>query len=70
MLVPNWRAVLRRAWSIRLLLLAGALSGLEVALALMGAATIPTGTFAALSGVVTMAALIARLLAQKGITDE
>lgn len=70
MLVPNWRAVLRRAWSIRLLIIAGALSGLEVALPLFGFDVIPAGTFAALSGLVTMAAFIARLLAQKGITNE
>lgn len=70
MLVPNWRAVLRRAWSIRLLILAGALSGVEVALPLIGVDAIPAGTFAALSGLVTAAAFIARLIAQKGITDE
>jgi hypothetical protein len=69
MLVSNWRAVLCRAWSIRLLLLAGVLSGAEVALPLIGIEVIPPRLFAALSGIVAAAAFVARLLAQKGITD-
>ena len=32
-LVANWRAVLRRAWSVRLMLVAAVLSAAEVALA-------------------------------------
>lgn len=35
-LLPNWPAILRHAWSIRLILLAALLSGLEVALAIVG----------------------------------
>lgn len=31
-LVANWRAVLRRAWSVRFLVFAAVFSGLEVAL--------------------------------------
>ncbi|WP_029073585.1 hypothetical protein [Kaistia adipata] len=69
MLVSNWRAVLCRAWSIRLLLLAGVLSGVEVALPLIGVEAIPPRVFATLSGIVAAAAFVARLLAQKGITD-
>jgi hypothetical protein len=69
MLVPNWRAVLRRAWSIRLLLLAGLLSGAEVALPLIGAEAIPPRLFAGLSAIIVAAAFVARLLAQKGISD-
>lgn len=70
MLVANWRRVLRYAWSIRLILLAGLLSGLEVAMPYMVALPIPTGVFAALSLVVTMAAFVARLVAQKDISNE
>ena len=69
-LVANWRTVLRCAWSIRLMLLAGILSGLEIALPLLeGVLSIPPGLFAALSGLVTCGALIARLVAQKHIGD-
>ena len=37
-LVENWRLLLRRAWSVRLMLLAGVLSGAEVVLPLVCAA--------------------------------
>lgn len=70
MLVSNWRDVLRKAWSVRLLLLAGLLSGLEVALPLIdGVYEIPRGVFAALSAVTVAAAFVARLLAQKGLSE-
>lgn len=68
--VPNWRAVLRRAWSVRLILLAGALSGAEVAMPLLdGLLPIPRGVFAALSGLATALAFGARLIAQKDVSD-
>ncbi|MCX2698346.1 DUF7940 domain-containing protein [Ochrobactrum chromiisoli] len=58
-LVPDWRHVLRKAWSVRLILLAGLLTGIEVALPLLGDAyPIPTGIFALLSLVITMAAFV------------
>ena len=69
MLIPNWRDVLRRAWSIRLILLAAFFSGLEVALGIWGGGSIPPGTFAALSGLVSAVAFVSRLIAQKGITN-
>ena len=44
--VANWRAVLRKAWSARLMLLAALLSGAEVVLPLLGGILpIPTGIF-------------------------
>lgn len=67
-LAPNWREVLRYAWSIRLMLLAAALSALEVALPFIGALPIPTGVFALLSALTTAAAFMARLLAQAPLT--
>ena len=72
-LVPEWGQVLRRAWSIRLIVVAGILSGCEIALPIIDqVVTIPRGIFAALSGLVTCGALISRLVAQenlKGDTD-
>ncbi len=69
-LVDDWRAVLRRAWSIRLALLAALLSGLEVLLPILdGAIAIPHGVFAALAGLTSAAAFYARLVAQKGLSD-
>lgn len=67
-LAPDWREVLRYAWSIRLMLLAALLSAVEVALPFIGALPIPTGIFAALSAVTTAAAFVARLLAQAPIS--
>lgn len=69
-LVANWRHVLRKAWSVRLILLAGVLTGIEVALPLLGDAyPIPTGIFASLSFLVTMAAFVMRLVSQKAFRD-
>lgn len=65
-LIDNWPHILRRAWSIRLILLAALLSGLEVALPILdGFINFQRGWFAAASGFITMAALIARVIAQR-----
>jgi hypothetical protein len=68
-LIYDWRTVLTRAWSIRLALVAGLLSGLEVLLPLMQD-FIPRGPFGAASFVVTVAAVIARLVAQPKLHTE
>jgi len=68
--VDNWREVLAKAWSIRLMAAAGLFSGLEVALPLIGdRLPVPAGAFAALSGLVVAAASIARLLAQSNLPE-
>jgi hypothetical protein len=65
-LLPDWRAVLRHAWSVRLIILAGLFSGAEVALPFLdGILDVPGGVFAALSAAATCAAFITRILAQK-----
>jgi hypothetical protein len=65
-LLSNWRQVLRYAWSIRWIALAGVLSGLEIALPLLdGLVPIPPRLFAALAGLATAAAFVSRILAQK-----
>lgn len=63
-LIPEWKQVLRRAWSIKFMLLAGALSAGEVFLQITDTAAIPKGVFAALSGLVTTFAMVARVMAQ------
>ncbi|MEO3997169.1 hypothetical protein [Mesorhizobium sp. CAU 1732] len=68
--VPDWRRVLRRAWSVRLMILAALLSGVEVVLPFLGdRLPVSAGVFAALSGIATAGAFAARFVAQKGITD-
>ena len=67
-LVDEWNWLVRKAWSVRLIMLAGVLSGLEVCFSVLSAyqvqTTIPPGVFAALAGLVSFAALIARFVAQ------
>ena len=70
-LAANWRRVLRRAWSIRLMIVAGVLSGIEVALPLAGdLVPVPVGVFAGLSALTTAGAFVARLVAQKDFDHE
>jgi hypothetical protein len=62
----DWKNIARKAWSIRLGVLAAILTGCEVILPLYGD-RFQRGDFALLSFVVVCAALIARLVAQKGL---
>ena len=66
-LLPGWRRLIRRAWSVRLILLAGLLTGCEAVLSAMGTEWLPVPVWARmviLFGVLG-AAFVARLLAQK-----
>ena len=70
MFITNWRMVLRRAWNVRLMLLAGVLSGIEAVLPVLdGFFLIPPGLFAVLSGLAAGGAFVARLVAQKDMHD-
>ncbi|MFH2082086.1 MAG: hypothetical protein ABIK08_11445 [Pseudomonadota bacterium] len=66
-LLPEWKRILRRAWSIRLAALAGVLSACEAILPLYVDA-MPRSLFAWLSLVTITGALIARVVAQKGMS--
>lgn len=68
-LLTNWKRILKKAWSIRLLILAGVLSGIEVVLPFFSDA-IPRGPFAVLSFLAVAAAFVARLVAQKDMDNE
>ena len=65
-LLPEWKSILRKAWSIRLMILAGLLSGAEVVLPLFADA-IPRGLFAGLSILVIGGAFVSRIVAQRNI---
>lgn len=65
-LYENWLEILKKAWSVRLMVLAGILSGCEIILPFY-ADVFPRNTFAALSFFAVFAALIARIVAQKGV---
>ena len=65
-LYDNWKEILRRSWSLRFIILAGVLSGIEVILPFFGE-DMPRNVFAGLSFFFVSAAFVARLVAQKGI---
>lgn len=65
-LYDNWREIVRKAWSVRLMIIAGVLSAIEVMVPFFADA-LPHGTFAALSGITVGAAFVARLVAQKDV---
>ena len=65
-LYPNWKEIAKRSWSLRFVVLAGVLSGLEVILPFFSD-EIPRNLFAVLSFLAVSAAFVARLVAQKGI---
>lgn len=65
-LYPNWKEIVRKAWSIKFILIAGLLSAGEVVLPLFGD-VIPRNVFAALAGFFCFAAFVSRLVAQKDV---
>ncbi|WP_103223657.1 DUF7940 domain-containing protein [Roseibium marinum] len=68
-LTADWRRVLKRAWSVRLMVFAALLSGAETALPFLGNSIEP-GRLAGLSALATAGAFVARILAQKDMEDE
>jgi len=65
-LYDNWKEILRKAWSIRFMVIAGLLSGIEVILPLFHE-NIPKNIFAALSLVFVTLAFVSRLVAQRDV---
>lgn len=62
-LVPEWKWLVRKAWSVRLVLLSAALSGCEVILPLF-VDSMPRHVFAILSMLAAIGAGVARVMAQ------
>ena len=67
-LIPDWKIVARKAWSVRLMALASILSGCEAVLP-YAEFMLPRGSFALLSFVIVTLALLARFVAQRDIQD-
>lgn len=64
-LIPNWGEVVTHAWSVRLIFATIFLDGLEFALPfLQGVLPVSPGTFAILGFFTTIAAGVARFVAQ------
>jgi hypothetical protein len=66
-LTDNWKDILRKAWSVRFIVLAAILSGAEVILPFFADA-IPRGLFAVLTFGAVAGAFMSRIVAQKDIT--
>ena len=70
-LLPDWKHILKTAWSIRLIALAVILSAVETYFSIFGAPDwMPLGVFAGLSVLVSAGAFIARLYAQPVIVED
>ena len=67
-LLENWADIIKKAWSMRLMVLAALLSGVEIVLPLFSEA-LPRGLFAVLSFFAVAGAFVARLVAQKGLSE-
>lgn len=68
-LLADWRRIARKAWSFRLMILAGVFSTAEIVLPMFVDA-MPRAAFAVLSMVAITGAMIARLVAQKGMAND
>lgn len=61
----NWKTILRKAWSIKLIILAGFFSGAEVLLPFLDFLPIHHGILGFIGFVIANAAVVTRLLVQK-----
>lgn len=68
-LIPDVKRVLRKAWSIRLVVLASVLSGCEVVMPFF-VDTLPRNVFTGLAFAATVGAGIARVVAQEGVHND
>lgn len=65
-LYSNWKDIVKKAWSIKFIIIAGLLSATEVILPLFFD-YFDRGTFAILSFIAVSGAFVSRLIAQKDI---
>lgn len=68
-LLSDWKKILKKAWSVRLVLLSGLLSGVEIILPLY-IDSLPRGIFATLSILTAVGATVARVVAQPKMDSE
>lgn len=70
MLLSNWRAILMRAWSFRLIVSIALLQGLDYAMPYVGMALpLPDGWLTPVTIVIAVLAAFSRLVPQKGLSD-
>ncbi|MBZ2208462.1 DUF7940 domain-containing protein [Massilia soli] len=69
-LVSDWKLIAKKALSLKFSALALALTAAEVYVAITKPDSIPPGVFAIGCAVITLAAMAARVVAQKELSDE
>lgn len=70
-LKSNWKLVATRAWSMWLIALSTALSGLEIVVQVfIDEPPVPRGLFAAMAFFITVGAGLARLLVQENLDEK
>ena len=70
-LLPHWRAVILRAWSMRFMAAATLFSGIEAAVPYLdGVLPISRGAFGLLAFGATAAAMVSRVVAQSNLPEE
>ena len=69
MIATNWKQIVKRAWSIRFLIVAGILTALETVLPIISE-VIPPRIYSTLIGGVIAAAFVARIVSQKDFDRE
>ena len=65
MLIPDWKRVLTKAWSVKFLGLSAVVSGCEAVMQISGTSFLPAGVGPAVIGVLSALGILARVLAQK-----
>ena len=68
-LIPEWQLILAKAWSVKFNILATLFGAAEVVVALVQPASIPNGVFAGIAATVSILSNVARVMAQKEISD-
>ena len=64
-LVPDWKWILTKAWSVRFLGLSALVSGCEAVMQIAGPSLFPPGVAPAVIGVLSALGILARVMAQK-----
>lgn len=68
-LIENWGEILKKAWSVKFNIAATLFGAAEVVVALVQPASIPHGVFAGIAAVISIAANVSRIMAQKELSD-
>lgn len=68
-LLPDWKSILTKAWSVKFLALAGVVSAAEAVIQIAGVQMLPPGVAPAVIGVLSALGILARVLAQKEAED-